>query len=103
MTSPGAGLHAPDLKETSAPATLFANAPESLGVASGTGLPVSLEQEIRAIYRRSPLYPQCFPLHAEPLRWSCYREIPVLTKQDMVRHGHEAFSPITLKSSAASR
>jgi phenylacetate-CoA ligase len=72
-------------------AVLFANTTESLGGGHGDGLPGRLESEIRAIYRRSPLYPKRFPLHAEPLQWSCYREIPVLTKQDIIRHGHTAF------------
>ena len=72
-------------------AALFANTPESLGWKDGFGLPAPLEREIRAIYRRSPLYTRRFPLHAEPLQWSCYREIPVLTKQEIVRHGHSAF------------
>ncbi len=72
-------------------AALFANTPESLGWEDGGGLPAPLEREIRAIYRRSPLYTRRFPLHAEPLQWSCYREIPVLTKQEIVRHGHSAF------------
>jgi len=77
--------------ETPAAAALFANAPESLGAGRGAGLPAALEQEIRAIYRRSPLYTRRFPLHAEPLQWSCYREIPVLNKQEIVQHGHTAF------------
>jgi phenylacetate-CoA ligase len=59
--------------------------------AEGHRLPGALEQEIRAIYRRSPLYGRRFPLHAEPLQWSCYREIPVLTKQEIVQRGHPAF------------
>ena len=75
----------------SAAATLFANTPESFGSGPGLGLPAPLEQEIRAIYRRSPLYARRFPLHTEPLQWSCYREIPILTKQEIVRHGHTAF------------
>ncbi len=54
-------------------------------------LPRPLEKEIRAIYARSPLYAQRFPLHAEPLRWSCYEDIPVLTKQEIVTRGHTAF------------
>ncbi|MBI2514293.1 MAG: CoF synthetase [Opitutae bacterium] len=54
-------------------------------------LPATLETEIRAIYERSPLYPQRFPLHREPLQWACYREIPVLTKQEIVQRGHTAF------------
>ncbi len=54
-------------------------------------LPASLENEIRAIYRRSPLYGQRFPLHDEALQWSCYREIPVLSKAEIVQRGHMAF------------
>lgn len=74
----------------SAPA--FANSPELLvSEAAATHLPVVLEQEIRRIYERSPLYGKRFPLHAEPLHWSCYREIPALSKKDIVTHGHEAF------------
>ena len=69
----------------------FANAPASLGEAAEGCLPPALEQEIRAIYRRSPLYGRRFPLHAEPLAWSCYREIPALTKQEIVQQGHAAF------------
>ncbi|HLP25650.1 MAG TPA: CoF synthetase, partial [Acidobacteriota bacterium] len=34
---------------------------------------------------------QRFPLHREPLQWACYREIPVLTKQEIVQRGHTAF------------
>jgi phenylacetate-CoA ligase len=70
---------------------VFANAPTSLGRTGGAHLPQDLEGEIRAIYRRSPLYGRRFPLHSEPLQWSCYREIPALTKQEIVQHGHAAF------------
>lgn len=69
----------------------FANRPETLGTAGGDRLPAPLEAEIRRIYDRSPLYPQRFPLHAEPLQWSCYREIPTLTKKEIVERGHQAF------------
>jgi phenylacetate-CoA ligase len=77
--------------ESTAPASVFANAPAALGAAGPGGLPEPLEQEVRAIYRRSPLYGQRFPLHSEPLQWSCYREIPVLTKQEILDRGHTAF------------
>ncbi len=50
-----------------------------------------LEREIRAIYRRSPLYRSRFLLHAKPLQWSCYCEIPVLTKREIIERGHTAF------------
>ncbi len=76
---------------TATPASIFANAPEVLGRDQGNLLPGLLEQEIRAIYRRSPLYGQRFPLHSEPLQWSCYREIPVLTKKEILDRGHPAF------------
>ncbi|MBA4137332.1 MAG: CoF synthetase [Opitutus sp.] len=69
----------------------FANAPETLGALTRERVPAPLEAEIRAIYARSPLYPQRFPLHREPLQWSCYREIPLLTKQEIVQRGHTAF------------
>jgi phenylacetate-CoA ligase len=78
--------------ETATSATLFANAPEALGRGVGAQqLPGPLEREIRAIYRRSPLYGQRFPLHNEELQWSCYREIPILTKKEILDRGHTAF------------
>jgi len=72
-------------------APLFANRPDLLGSAEGDRLPAPLETEIRRIYGRSPLYPQRFALHSEPLQWSCYREIPTLTKKEIVERGHQAF------------
>jgi phenylacetate-coenzyme A ligase PaaK-like adenylate-forming protein len=72
-------------------APVFANAPDALGTARDSLLPASLESEIRAIYARSPLYPERFPLHPEPLRWACYHDIPVLTKQEILRRGPTAF------------
>lgn len=69
----------------------FANSPDTLGESDEYRLPAMLENEIRAIYERSPLYPQRFPLHREPLQWACYRDIPVLTKQEIVQRGHTAF------------
>ena len=73
------------------PAPTFANPSATLGPATGETLPAALEGEIRRIYARSPLYTQRFRLHAEPLQWSCYREIPVLTKQESLDRGHTAF------------
>ncbi|HTB81508.1 MAG TPA: CoF synthetase [Opitutaceae bacterium] len=73
------------------PPSTFANSPAALGSARDEFLPASLEAEIRKIYRRSPLYPQRFPLHPEPLQWSCYREIPALSKKEIVERGHQAF------------
>jgi hypothetical protein len=72
-------------------APIFANPPESLGVASNGHVPAMLEQEVRRIYARSPLYGQRFPLRAEPLEWSSYREIPALSKREIVERGHRAF------------
>jgi phenylacetate-CoA ligase len=72
-------------------APTFANAPASLGAATADYLPSALEQEVRKIYARSPLYGQRFPLHTEPLQWSCYREIPALSKREIVDRGHQAF------------
>ncbi|HVU24891.1 MAG TPA: CoF synthetase [Opitutus sp.] len=69
----------------------FANATESLGAATADFLPAPLEREIRKIYARSPLYAQRFPLHREPLQWACYREIPALSKKEIVERGHQAF------------
>lgn len=73
------------------PAPLFANPAASLGVNGGERVPAALEQEVRRIYARSPLYGQRFPLHSEPLQWSCYREIPALSKREIVERGHQAF------------
>ena len=72
-------------------APTFANHPAALESAHGERLPAALESEIRKIYGRSPLYTQRFPLHAEPLQWSCYREIPALSKKEIVERGHQAF------------
>ncbi len=73
------------------PAPAFANSPELLSSEADTRLPEALEREIRRIYERSPLYARRFPLHSEPLHWACYREIPALSKKEIVTHGHEAF------------
>ena len=72
-------------------APTFANAPESLGASSDELVPPMLEREVRRIYARSPLYGQRFPLHAEPLQWACFREIPALSKKEIVERGHQAF------------
>lgn len=77
--------------ESTVLAPTFANSPELLGAAVENRLPPALEEEIRAIYRRSPVYAERFPLHREELRWGCYREIPALTKQEIVARGHAAF------------
>ena len=69
----------------------FANHPDTLGVATDNFVPAALEQEVRRIYARSPLYGERFPLHAEPLQWACYREIPALSKKEIVGRGHQAF------------
>jgi phenylacetate-CoA ligase len=72
-------------------APTFANVPESLGEATDDFLPGELEQEVRRIYALSPLYPVRFPLHDEPLQWSCYHEIPTLSKHEIIQRGHQAF------------
>ena len=72
-------------------APTFANHPDLLETTPGGRLPAPLESEIRKIYRRSPLYTQRFPLHSEPLQWGCYREIPALSKKEIVERGHQAF------------
>jgi phenylacetate-CoA ligase len=69
----------------------FANSPAVLGTGHPGCVPAPLEGEIRRIYDRSPLYGQRFPLHEKPLAWSCYREIPALSKQEIVARGHQAF------------
>lgn len=72
-------------------APTFANTPEPFVLAPVGFLPASLETEVRKIYERSPLYGQRFPLHPEPLQWSCYREIPTLSKKEIIERGHQAF------------
>ena len=73
----------------SAPA--FANDPAVLGPTDREVVPGPLEAEVRRIYERSPLYGRRFALHADPLQWSCFREIPALSKKDIVENGHQAF------------
>ena len=73
------------------PASLFANDPAVFGAVSDRVIPDSLETEVRRIYARSPLYARRFPLHAAPLKWSCFQEIPTLAKRDIVEQGHQAF------------
>lgn len=68
---------------------MFANA--SLRSPGGPRVPDELEREVREIYRRSPLYHRRFPLHADPLQWDCWREMPRLTKQEIVAAGPCAF------------
>ena len=77
--------------DPAAPVSVFANTAATLAGGSAAQVPPALEHEIRAIYRRSPLYGQRFPLHQETLQWSCYREIPILTKQEILERGHTAF------------
>jgi phenylacetate-CoA ligase len=70
----------------------FANSTAALGNPTvADQLPGPLEQEIRRIYARSPLYGRRFPLHSDTLQWSCYQEIPTLSKKDIVEQGHQAF------------
>ena len=73
----------------SAPA--FANSHPMVNPVDPDRVPATLEEEIRRIYTHSPLYRQRFALHAEPLQWSCYREMPALSKQEIVERGHQAF------------
>ena len=79
------------LIEQDADRPVFANDSAALGAALNGRVPGALEGEIRQIYARSPLYGQRFALHAEPLQWSCYRRIPILSKQEIVQRGHAAF------------
>lgn len=70
---------------------IFANPIAGNAPAAPDRVPAALEQEIRRIYDRSPLYGERFALHEQPLGWACYEEIPTLTKQEIVKHGHQAF------------
>ncbi|MFT3783126.1 MAG: CoF synthetase [Nibricoccus sp.] len=72
-------------------APAFANDPLLLDRPESDRLPDSLEKEIRLIYQRSPLYASRFPLHEGPLHWQCYREIPALSKKEIVERGHTSF------------
>lgn len=89
LTGPGADVAFGLSHMQSAPT--FANRPDLLEPLDGGRLPAPLETEIRKIYERSPLYTRRFPLHSEPLRWGCYREIPALSKKEIVERGHQAF------------
>ena len=40
---------------------------------------------------RSPIYGRRFPIHREPLQWSCYNDIPALSKREIVESGHQSF------------
>jgi phenylacetate-CoA ligase len=73
------------------PALVFANHPSALGPAGAGFLPAPLEAEVRAIYAHSPLYARRFPLHPAPLQWACYREIPALTKPEIIALGPRPF------------
>jgi len=73
------------------PVPAFANTSPMVNSVDPQRVPVELETEIRRIYGRSPLYAKRFPLHTEPLQWSCYREIPALSKQEIIERGHQAF------------
>ncbi len=72
-------------------APVFANHPAVLGPLAPDRVPGPLEEEVRRIYARSPLYGRRFPLHDNPLEWACFREIPALSKKEIVTHGHQAF------------
>ena len=73
------------------PVPSFANDPTVIDNPPSGRLPGLLEAEIRRIYARSPLYGQRFPLHTGPLHWSCYQEIPALSKKEIVERGHTSF------------
>ncbi len=69
----------------------FANDPAVFAPVQVGRVPRLLEDEIRRIYERSPLYGQRFPLHEGPLHWPCYQDIPALSKKEIVERGHTAF------------
>jgi phenylacetate-coenzyme A ligase PaaK-like adenylate-forming protein len=69
----------------------FANTGLNVDGSRTAVLPAELEAEVRAIYERSPLYARRRAIHPEPLRWACFDEIPLLTKQEIVAEGHCAF------------
>jgi len=69
----------------------FANSPSVISPTEAVFLPSNLESEIRRIYANSPLYQQRFPLHSEQMQWACYRELPTLSKDEIIERGHQAF------------
>jgi phenylacetate-CoA ligase len=73
------------------PEVLFANSEDAIKSDSGERLPTNLESEIRHIYKRSPLYQKRYPLKAEPLNWNLFKDIPLLSKREIVERGHYAF------------
>jgi hypothetical protein len=77
--------------EVAACPSVFANTPESPGRGVDAQLPGPLEHEIRAIYQCSPLYGRRFPLPPETLQRSCYREVPILTKKEILDQGTPHF------------
>jgi len=76
---------------TASPTKRFANAGSDFDGPAHETIPDALEREIRTIYRNSPYYGRRHPIHSDPLRWTCFEEIPVLTKRDIVEDGHCAF------------
>lgn len=79
--------------ETSPVQKRFANPGLDFSGSGEVALPAELEAEVRAIYGRSPYYARRKTLHPESLRWSCFDEIPRLTKREIVEDGHCAFFP----------
>jgi len=73
------------------PEVLFANSESAIKSESGERIPTALESEIRHIYKRSPLYQKRYPLNAEPLNWNLFKDIPLLSKREIVERGHYAF------------
>ncbi|MDR1789931.1 MAG: CoF synthetase, partial [Opitutaceae bacterium] len=60
--------------------------------AAGDPLPAPLEEEIRAIYRLSPVYARRRPLPGKsPLTWGDYAALPPLDKGGITALGHTAF------------
>jgi phenylacetate-CoA ligase len=68
---------------------------------SRTGFPGATRARSAADLRAQSALRQRFPLHPEPLQWSCYREIPALSKKEIVERGHQAFFADYAKSSGA--
>jgi phenylacetate-CoA ligase len=71
----------------------FANAGLDFEGPGHSPVPGELEAEVRAIYRRSPFYERRRPLRDEPLPWSGFADIPLLTKKQIVDEGYCAFFP----------
>ena len=76
-------------------ASLFANSPAALGAPRGRGDRCRRRSRRRSAgsTRGARSTAAGSRSHTEALRWSCYREIPALSKREIVETGHQSFFP----------